>query len=285
MTTLKAEQISLKQLVLTKDTASILLGLTEKKDDGDKAIYQNPRVDSLLRRNNDDIPDTSKIPELPALILPGQHASKKLQQQQQLQADSGQDHTHLMDGIDYDLLGKDRSTCSASELDQIRRERNRMHAKRTRDRKRILSEAMTDMSRLLEEENSLLVQHLQQIDPEFVYKPPDLPEVSPTLQPQMPPTSPPRISSKATKSLASPKRKAPKRPQTILDLTITEGQHGQAPKLQEHNLPEQEASKALVQDHLQTLLKVAGSFLKPSHAVSDEEGGRPLKRVCTEQPA
>ena len=34
------------------------------------------------------------------------------------------------------LLSKDKSTCSTSELEMIRRERNRMHAKKTRLRKK-----------------------------------------------------------------------------------------------------------------------------------------------------
>ena len=34
--------------------------------------------------------------------------------------------------IDHELLTKDKSTCSSSELEMIRRERNRMHAKKTR---------------------------------------------------------------------------------------------------------------------------------------------------------
>ena len=41
------------------------------------------------------------------------------------------------DGIDYALLSRDRNKCTQAELDQIRRERNRMHAKRTRDRKKV----------------------------------------------------------------------------------------------------------------------------------------------------
>ena len=43
-----------------------------------------------------------------------------------------------------DLLQKDKSLCSSSELEVIRRERNRMHAKKTRLRKkRMLSEMET----------------------------------------------------------------------------------------------------------------------------------------------
>ena len=47
----------------------------------------------------------------------------------------------------------------ALQLDQIRRERNRMHAKRTRDRKRIFMEEMEVMIKQLEDENALLQNH------------------------------------------------------------------------------------------------------------------------------
>lgn len=43
--------------------------------------------------------------------------------------------------IDYELLSKDRSTCTPEELDRMRRERNRMHARKSRERKRARAEA------------------------------------------------------------------------------------------------------------------------------------------------
>lgn len=46
-----------------------------------------------------------------------------------------------IDDIDYDLLSKDRSTCTPDELDRMRRERNRMHARKSRERKRARAEA------------------------------------------------------------------------------------------------------------------------------------------------
>ena len=43
--------------------------------------------------------------------------------------------------MDQDLLTKDKSSCTTKELEMIRRERNRMHAKKTRLRKKkMLSE-------------------------------------------------------------------------------------------------------------------------------------------------
>lgn len=157
---LKAEQVRLRQVINEKNTASILVGLFAKAQTGSET-NEDPIVEALLRRSVEDIPDSTKITELPALILPGQHASKKIKMQSAEQTPSDQ----VSDGIDYDLLGKDRSKCSPEELDQIRRERNRMHAKRTRDRKRVFMEEMGELCRKLEEENVILRQHLAKTDP------------------------------------------------------------------------------------------------------------------------
>eukprot|EP00956_Cyclotella_meneghiniana_P015435 scaffold23667_cov71-Cyclotella_meneghiniana.AAC.3 len=188
---LKLEQIRLRQAVNEKNTASILVGLFQQQqamcesnaNDGGMCEEDgmDPRVEALLKRPVEDIPDASKIPELPALILPGQHSHKK--------ANKGDDSTNnqdsssyqksshhaaapdaimseaeALDGIDYQLLGKDRSSCSPAELDKIRRERNRMHAKRTRDRKRIFMEEMEVMIRQLEEENAILQDHVDKMN-------------------------------------------------------------------------------------------------------------------------
>ena len=42
--------------------------------------------------------------------------------------------------IDLELMRKDRSQCTQQELNQIRRERNRMHAKQTRVPKKVQME-------------------------------------------------------------------------------------------------------------------------------------------------
>jgi len=162
---LKVEHIRLKQAINEKNTANILVGLFQTGESGGKenngnGMMSDPNVEMLLKRSIEDIPDASKIPELPALILPGQHNGKRKS------TDRGDgDRESLLndleeDGIDYALLGKDRSSCSPAELDQIRRERNRMHAKRTRDRKRIFMEEMEMVIKRLEDENSLLLGHL-----------------------------------------------------------------------------------------------------------------------------
>lgn len=153
---LKQEQIRLKQSINEKNTASILVGLfTSNESSGDNQV-EDPRVEELLRRPAEEIPDAAMLPELPALILPGQHNSKKHKSSSPV---SSKDDLPD-DGIDYELLGKDRSKCTPAELDQIRRERNRMHAKRTRDRKRLFMEEMAEMCKQLEDENELLQEHL-----------------------------------------------------------------------------------------------------------------------------
>jgi hypothetical protein len=156
---LKEEQICLKQSINEKNTASILVGLlTKEKITGNR--IEDPIVEELLCRPAEEIPDASKLAELPALILPGQHKSKKLTSSESVE--SKQDLPD--DGIDYELLGKDRSKCTATELDQIRRERNRMHAKRTRDRKRLFMEEMAEMCKRLEDENIILQSHLDNLN-------------------------------------------------------------------------------------------------------------------------
>ena len=48
--------------------------------------------------------------------------------------------------VDHELLTKDKSTCSSTELELIRRERNRMHAKKTRLRKKKMIHEMEAVS-------------------------------------------------------------------------------------------------------------------------------------------
>lgn len=161
---LKKEQIRIKQAISEKNTASILLGLFQNGESDSIVPAADPVVEELLKRAPEDIPDTSNIPELPALILPG---NGKRKSSDTGDVDGERDHSAdetFEDGIDYILLGKDRSACTPAELDQIRRERNRMHAKRTRDRKRIFMEEMEVMIKKLEDENALLLSHAMAVN-------------------------------------------------------------------------------------------------------------------------
>lgn len=172
---LKAEQLQLRQIINEKSTATILVQLFAAEGSSTDVTSEDPLVEQVLRRPQEEIPDVSNIPELPALILPGQHASKKIKahMQEHSTADNGVTASSdlSLDGIDVELLGRDRSQCTAEELDLIRRERNRMHAKRTRDRKRIFTEKLAEICRQLEDENALLQEHLKKIDPDYEHPP------------------------------------------------------------------------------------------------------------------
>lgn len=50
--------------------------------------------------------------------------------------------------VDVELLARDRSSCTSRELELIRRERNRMHAKRTRMRKKKMLQEMESVRKL-----------------------------------------------------------------------------------------------------------------------------------------
>lgn len=195
--TLKEEQLSLRQVINEKNTASILVGLfaTDEK----KETKVDPLIEELLRRPASDIPDAYKVTELPALHLPGQRKGKSSGSNVEVTTDLTRPQHELPDdGIDYALLSKDRSQCTPAELDKIRRERNRMHAKRTRDRKRIFMEEMEGIIKKLEEENELLRDHLVTLggDPDEVAANSTPLLASPSLQASKPaPSSPPLAAS------------------------------------------------------------------------------------------
>jgi len=196
---LKGEQITLKLSINEKNTANILCCLFSNNQGLQSSSTDDPRVEALLTRPEEEIPDPSKLPALQPLILPsGAQHSKR----------NGSDASGIdqlpNDGIDYELLGKDRSKCTPAELDQIRRERNRMHAKRTRDRKRLFMEEMAEMCKILEGENHILRQHLDELNgvkskhatiaPSMKLIPTSITSVpaavSPSLSPAIAPTEP-----------------------------------------------------------------------------------------------
>lgn len=155
---LKGEQTKLKLSINEKQIANILTSKFESQS----SSAADPMVEALLTRPDEEIPDPSNLPALQPLILPSgaQHSKRG-----NSNVNSSLELQELPnDGIDYELLGKDRSKCSPAELDQIRRERNRMHAKRTRDRKRLFMEEMAEMCKALDGENLILQQHLNELN-------------------------------------------------------------------------------------------------------------------------
>jgi len=198
---LKHEQIRLRQVINEKQTANILVGLFASADTKLDTM-DDPKIEALLRRPVEDIPDATKIPELPALILPGHHNTTRPRASTSCsEKPENKQPQHILpsierldsipdDGIDYDLLGKDRSKCTPQELDRIRRERNRMHAKRTRDRKRLFMDEMEELIKALEDENKMLVNYLSKLGNEMIsYTASETPTaalVSPSLAPVAP---------------------------------------------------------------------------------------------------
>lgn len=213
---LKREQIHLKQTINEKNTASILIGLFASKESAGEQRSEDPRVEALLKRPADEIPDAAKLPELPALILPGQHNSKKLKAS--TLATSQQEFPD--DGIDYELLGKDRSKCTPAELDQIRRERNRMHAKRTRDRKRLFMEEMAEMCKKLEEENLILQRHLDGLNGSSSTPGRATSVVSPSLSASHPQASPSEFLIPSKSNTSSNKRLSAAQPVSEHGVTV-----------------------------------------------------------------
>jgi hypothetical protein len=242
---LKKEQLKLRQLINEKTTASILVGLFSTKEKKEISKVEDPKIEDLLRRPIDDIPCASMVPELPALILPGQHKAKTRSKASaslpEPLASTHAQHELPDDGIDYELLGKDRSKCSPAELDQIRRERNRMHAKRTRDRKRMFMEEMEGIIKNLQQENALLHLHYVSLGGEPI----------------------PTCSSEGTPMLASPTLQASK---PALALT--------SPLALKSGVIEKDNGRSsgvmhVTADQIKSLLLAAGSFeMKESSAAS-----------------
>jgi len=161
---LKDEQTNLKLIINEKNTANILCCLFSNKSSS-RNCGEDPIVETLLLRPEEEIPDPSKLSALQPLILPsGTQHFKNCSKNTNIEQTHQEPGDLPDDGIDYKLLGKDRSQCTPAELDQIRRERNRMHAKRTRDRKRLFMEEMAGICKVLEEENHILQQHLNYLN-------------------------------------------------------------------------------------------------------------------------
>lgn len=157
---LKAEQLKLRQAINEQNTANILVGIFAHNSTSGNALIspcEDSKVEDLLKRSVDDIPDASKIPGLQKLSLPRLQGSRDTNYKQELIG---------LEGIDFKLLERDRSECTMEQLDKIRRERNRMHAKRTRDRKRLFIENLGEILTTLEAENNILKKYLLKIDPE-----------------------------------------------------------------------------------------------------------------------
>lgn len=155
---LKLEQLRLKQIINDRKMANILLEITSTSSSPTTAAKTpapctppaapqlpatfDPDIEQILRRHNDDIPDGKKIMKETTAMVPSHKAKLIRSMSIGSASESGTSPAQNLtmngkfpdDGIDYALLSKDRNKCTPHELDKIRKERNRMHAKRTRDR-------------------------------------------------------------------------------------------------------------------------------------------------------
>lgn len=241
---LKAEHINLKLAINEKNTANILCCLFSNNQGSQSSSGDDPKVETLLTRPEEEIPDPSKLPALQPLILPSgaQHSKRgnnNVQPPEELPND----------GIDYELLGKDRSKCTPAELDQIRRERNRMHAKRTRDRKRLFMEEMAEMCKVLEGENMILQKHLDELN--------GVKSKS---------TSQPTTTNQAQTTNSSVAMVSPSLSPTISPVGLLPENHHQDPSLHRKSLSHGEPILPLTSrngesfDQMKTLLDAAGIF-------------------------
>lgn len=147
---LKEQQLRLVHAIHEKQTANILLsiygGCSSTEETPVTPKETTSALEQLLARSTEEIPDANCVPDLPAFDMPG-HLSKSLE-------------------VTMDVKTDDNGPIQDKEtVERIRRERNRLHAKRTRDRKRLFVQEMDTVCRQLEEENELLQNYLQDIDP------------------------------------------------------------------------------------------------------------------------
>lgn len=189
---LQAEQQRLRQAITDRRTASILLGMSGSDDvqgadgkshkskasrDHPPALVsmsgRTPRVGMLSALESDDTGDGSGkgngSDDLGSESTAGTSCSASSSGRTSSEANSsdgavGGSQAHKLPKVGnpgdterlLELSQKTRSECTPEELEQIRRERNRMHAKRTRDRKKLHLEATEGVIARLEQENQKL---------------------------------------------------------------------------------------------------------------------------------
>eukprot|EP00520_Triparma_pacifica_P003972 CAMPEP_0118638720 /NCGR_PEP_ID=MMETSP0785-20121206/3846_1 /TAXON_ID=91992 /ORGANISM="Bolidomonas pacifica, Strain CCMP 1866" /LENGTH=515 /DNA_ID=CAMNT_0006530011 /DNA_START=57 /DNA_END=1604 /DNA_ORIENTATION=- len=205
---LKLEQLRLKQIINDRKMANILLEITSTSSPTSNPAAAaapqlpatfHPDIEQILRRPNDEIPDGKKIMKETTAMVPSHKAklirSMSLEGGDVTDALSGHQKNLTMngkfpdDGIDYALLSKDRNKCTPQELDKIRKERNRMHAKRTRDRKKIFVQEMLNVIQVLDAENLKLRALIQQYYPENTFSMSTHPAPDPSQLPPPPITT------------------------------------------------------------------------------------------------
>lgn len=192
---LQAEQQRLRQAITDRRTASILLGMSGSEDvnlddqEDETASHENrpafatisqdmPRGGMLAALESDDTAESggkgnggNGSDDLSSETTAGTSCSMSSSGRTSSEANSSDGAIGGTEGDVaekprvgnpgdterlLELSQKTRSECTPEELEQIRRERNRMHAKRTRDRKKLHLEATEGMIARLEQENRKL---------------------------------------------------------------------------------------------------------------------------------
>jgi len=131
---LKKIQISLKCSIMEKPSINLVEELKS---------CASTQFEKILKRPTEDIPDVLKTIAYCNSSFPS--------------------HGYSGDDINYNLIAKNKTKCSPSESDIIQRERNRLHARRTRYRKKRFLKMMNRIVVQLEAENDLLTVHLRNL--------------------------------------------------------------------------------------------------------------------------
>lgn len=148
---LRKEQISLRQAINYENTGGVC-----RNNFGVKLRRMEPEVDELLNRSVEDIPSvSSKKKMLPGLILSRQERKTCQISENVIYG--------AVDSKINNLLFKDPLLCTAEEIKEIRRQRNRLHAKHTRAKKKIHTKEMKSTKTQLERENHKLREHLEML--------------------------------------------------------------------------------------------------------------------------
>jgi len=168
---LKAENVALRR-ELDERIAAIKLLVMRSPDEGDDllAITDCP-ADRDSDQSTDSVSEGSSSMSMSKATCDNTDGTSSLGADDGIQLNGmilGVAEMAEMD-IDLELMKKDRAQCTPEELEQIRRERNRMHAKRTRVRKKAQLEDIQETIATLEKQNRELVQRISRISSESAH--------------------------------------------------------------------------------------------------------------------
>lgn len=139
---LQREKMDLSKQLLDTTVADILVCLSTNAT-GNTAVSETSSGTSSEDSSTSSHTSESKLKSLERIKL-------------EISQDISDDNDDLK--MDMELLSKDRSSCTIHDLENIRRERNRVHAKRTRIRKkRMMMELESNISKLEDEVRELRI--------------------------------------------------------------------------------------------------------------------------------